>query len=124
VKQPLALVLYEKLMPGSQLVNRLRDINYRVLAVSNPADLASMAQAGKPMLIFADLDFGNADVCAVIASLRHNPDTQHIPIVAFTDDVASEVASASQTAGATLVVTDSAVLTHLPQLLEQALRVE
>jgi hypothetical protein len=26
--QPLALVYYEKLMPGSQLVNKLRDLNY------------------------------------------------------------------------------------------------
>ena len=32
--QPLALVFYEKLMPGSQLVNRLQDLNYRVQAVT------------------------------------------------------------------------------------------
>ena len=29
--QPLALVWYEKLMPGSKLVNRLQDLGYRVL---------------------------------------------------------------------------------------------
>ena len=28
--QPLALVLYEKLLPGSQLVNRLQDLNKRL----------------------------------------------------------------------------------------------
>lgn len=111
-------------MPGSQLVNRLQDVNYRVLGVSNPADLASMAQGDKPMLIFTDLDFGSEDVCAVIASLRQNPATAHIPIIAFTEDAASKAAIASQQAGATLVVTDAAVLAHLPQLLEQALRVE
>jgi hypothetical protein len=28
--QPLALVYYEKLMPGGPLANKLRDLNYRV----------------------------------------------------------------------------------------------
>ena len=36
--RPLALVFYEKFMPGSQLVNRLQDLNYRVRVVN---DLAS-----------------------------------------------------------------------------------
>ena len=33
--QPLALVLYERLLPGSQLVNRLQDLNYRVQVIAD-----------------------------------------------------------------------------------------
>ena len=38
--QPLALVLYEKLLPGSQLVNRLQDLNYRVQTIADAASAA------------------------------------------------------------------------------------
>ena len=42
--QPLALIFFERLMPGSQLVNRLQDMKYRVQAVNNIASLAATAQ--------------------------------------------------------------------------------
>ena len=42
--QPLAIVFYERLMPGSQLVNRLQDLNYRVLALNNAARLVATVQ--------------------------------------------------------------------------------
>ncbi len=119
--QPLALVYYRKLMPGSQLVNRLQDLNYRVQVVSEPARLLSYAQTGGPMLIFADLD--PADTLDLIASLHADAAIQHVPIVAFgTEDQTLD--PAAQTAGATLVVSETALLAYLPGLLEQALRVE
>lgn len=124
VTQPLALVVYEKLMPGSQLVNRLQDINYRVLSLANPSELASAAEREMPMLIFTDVQFTGIDIVDVIISLRQNPATAHIPLVTFGDEPGSPRAALLLTAGATLVVTDAAVLTHLPQLLEQALRLE
>lgn len=124
MKQPLALVLYEKLMPGSQLVNRLQDINYRVQAVADPTQLVTLCKAEKPMLIFADLNSGGIDVCSAIAKLRQNPTTAHIPVIAFADEGATELISGAQKAGATLAVSDAAVLAHLPQLLEKALQVE
>ena len=37
--QPLALVFYERLLPGSQVVNRLQDMRYRVQVVGDPAGL-------------------------------------------------------------------------------------
>ena len=53
--QPLALVLYEKLLPGSQLVNRLQDLNYRVQTVTEPSTLVECAEQSKPMLVFRRL---------------------------------------------------------------------
>ena len=54
--QPLALVFYEKLMPGSQLVNRLQDLNYRVQAVNDLAAFLRSAQSEGPLLAVVDLD--------------------------------------------------------------------
>ena len=60
------LVIYEKLMSGSQLVNKLRDLNYRVQTAGNPAALQQNARAESPMLLVVDLAGGDA-VCRAIA---------------------------------------------------------
>ena len=121
VTQPLALVFYRKLLPGSQLVNRLQDLNYRVQPTAEPAQLASFAQTEGPMLIFADLE--SAGTLELIGRLRADPVTRHIPIVAFGSED-EPLLQAAREAGATLVVGETALLAHLPGLLEQALRVE
>jgi CheY-like chemotaxis protein len=122
--QPLAVVVYEKLLPGSQLVNRLQDLKYRVQALTDADSLVACAQQERPMLVFADLASTRNNVSAAIRELRQNPATQHIPVVAFTPEDAAEMQAAARAAGATLVVNESAILSHLPQFLEQALRVE
>ena len=71
--QPLALVLYEKLLPGSQLVNRLQDLNYRVQTLSEATTLVECAEQAKPMLVLADLESSRKDVCPSIARLKQNP---------------------------------------------------
>ena len=48
--QPLALVCYEKLLPGSQLVNRLQDLKYRVRPVADARLLVDCARQEKPMI--------------------------------------------------------------------------
>ena len=112
------------MLPGSLLVNRLQDLKYRVQAVTELEKLADSAQAASPMLILADLECSQGDVSAAIAGLRKGKTTGHIPIIAFVDEGAAVLEQSAQLAGATLVVTDAAIQTHLPQLLEQALRVE
>lgn len=122
--QPLALVVYEKLLPGSQLVNRLQDLNYRVQAIPDADKLVEVAERSTPMLVLADLETTRNNVTSAISRLRQNSATKHLPIIAFTQAEDPAVLQAAQAAGATLVVTDTAILNHLPQLLEQALRVE
>jgi PleD family two-component response regulator len=122
--QPLALVVYEKLLPGTQLVNRLQDLNYRVHVVTPPDDLSACAEQGKAMIVLVDLFAARHDACAMIARLRKNPATGHIPVIGFADEQATDLQAAAKAAGATLVVTDAAILTHLPQFLDQALEVE
>ena len=82
---PLALAFYENLLPGSQLVNGLQDLGYRVQTVSDVQTLVLQSLQEKPMVVVADLAVTRGDVCAAIRELKRNPETKHIPIIAFTD---------------------------------------
>ena len=121
---PLALLFYEDLMPGTQLVNRLQDLKYRVQVVSAPDELLAGAASAGPMLILVDLASKRLDICDLIKQLRATPATAHIPIIAFADESEDKLQSAAKEAGATLVVTDAAILPHLNQFIERALQVE
>jgi CheY-like chemotaxis protein len=122
--QPLALVLYERLLPGTQLVNRLQDLKYRVQTVSEASRLVECAQQLRPMLVLADLAPSHTRVCAAIQQLKTNSATAHLPVIAFSADNGSEPHIAAQKAGVTIIATETALLNHLPQLLEQALQVD
>jgi CheY-like chemotaxis protein len=119
--QPLALLLYEKLLPGSQLVNRLQDLGWRVQTVQDEAALMETAEEQKPLLVLADLAASRDSVFDGISQLRRSEDTKHIPVIAFTANVDEAVSKAALAAGATLVVSDAAVLQHLSQFIDQAL---
>ena len=122
--QPLALVIYERLLPGSQLVNRLQDLNYRVQVVADAASLVECAEQARPMLVLADLESTRKNVCEALARLRENPATSHLPVIAFGADNAPDLHDLARKAGVTLIVGEAAILNHLPQILEQALQIE
>jgi len=122
--QPLALVLYERLLPGTQVVNRLQDLGYRVLAVNGVEPLLDSATRETPMLVVADLVARRINVPEAISQLRLNPATNHIPVIAFGDEKDASLQSTARDAGATLVVSEAAILSHLEQFLEQALRLD
>lgn len=121
--QPLALVFYERLMPGSQLVNRLQDMNYRVLSMAALDRLSATVQRESPLLLFIDLA-SPGEVGAAIAALRATPATAHLPVVGFAPDDAPKLLAAARTAGANLAVSDTALVSHLSQLIDQALSVD
>ena len=117
--QPLALLLYENLLPGTQLANRLQDAGWRVQTLHDAAALARTAEELKPVLVVADLASSSGSVCHGIANLRRNVSTAHIPVIAFSADEAQHKSAAD--AGATLAVGDAAILQHLNQLIDQAM---
>jgi len=119
--QPLALVFYEAILPGSQLVNRLQDLGYRVLTHSQASTLVAQAKESKPFLLMMDLMIREGDICQVIRSLKETPETSHIPVLAFAKEGHDQLRQQAHAAGATLVAGEVAVLTHLPQLLERVL---
>lgn len=122
--QPLALVFYERLMPGSQLVNRLQDLGYRVQHVSDANIFAECAEREKPLVLLLDLEANNQNVCETIARLKRNHATKHLPIISFAGDDKTDLQAAALRAGATLAVGETVVTSHLAQLLDQALQVE
>ena len=121
--EPLALVVYERLLPGTQLMNRLQDLRYRTQAVTDPGALVACARQEKPMVVLADL-VSDRDICGAIARLKESSDTKHIPVIAFGPDASGDAQAAALKAGAALVVSDTAIVNHLTQFLDQALRVE
>ena len=118
------MIVYEKLLPGSQLMNRLQDMGYRLLHISDPLTLRERAEAEKPLVVLADLEWRGVDICKIIRELREHPATSHLPILAFVDHRNQQIQEAAHQAGATLVTGNEAILSHLPQLLDQALEVK
>jgi CheY-like chemotaxis protein len=119
--QPLALVLYEKLLPGTQLVNRLQDLGWRVQTINDEAALTRTAEEQTPMLVIADLLSTRRNISEGIADLRRNAQTKHIPVIAFTAESEQKAFDTALAAGATVVVSDTAILQHLNQVIDQAL---
>jgi PleD family two-component response regulator len=122
--EPLALVLYEKLLPGTQLVNRLQDLKYRVEIINDPAKLVLCAEQVKPILVFVDVEASPAGTCSAVSALKKNADTRHLPVIAFAREDTAELRKSAETAGVSLFVTESAIVHHLPQLLDQALQID
>lgn len=107
-------------MPGSQLVNRLQDLGYRTETVNDPKSLVEHAEKIKPMLVVADLEPAKADVSRALLRLKENSATSHVPIIAFCADNSADLPNIAKAAN--LVVTDSAIVSHLPEFIQQALQ--
>jgi CheY-like chemotaxis protein len=122
--EPLALLLYEKLLPGSQLVNRLQDLKYRVHTISEPSALVPSAEQQLPMIVLADLASSKASVPAELQKLKQNPATSHLPVIAFGAEDLPDVRQAALAVGNTVIASEVMLLNHLPQLLQQALRID
>jgi PleD family two-component response regulator len=117
-------VAYENLMPGSRLINRLQDLGYRVQVLSDAANLAAQAEALKPLLVMVDLISTYTDVCAAIAEMKKNPNTTHIPILAYTSSKETKLQKLARESGASMVASDDAIFDQFPQMLDQLLAVE
>ena len=122
--QPLALLYYEKLFPGSQLLNRLEDMGYRVQTTSDVDSLKSLAREAKPLVVFLDLRDRQGKLPAIIQLLREGSDTAHLPVIAFAAERETELQESARKAGATIVVNEGALLQHLDHFMEQALQID
>ena len=121
--KPLALIHYERLMPGSQLVNRLQDMGYRVHTVADAAELLETARREKPMIAILDL-MTRSDICAAIQEIKADKETEHLPVIGFAAAKEQKLHAEATRCGATLVASDDALLPQLPHLLEHALRID
>lgn len=122
VTQPLALVYYQNPLSGSQLVNRLQGLKYRVQSVGSVAALASQSRTAGVMLVLADVEGAGPELLETIRALREDQATRHLPIIAFANS--KSYLESAQAAGSTMTVDATALLTHLSVMLDQALRVD
>ena len=122
--EPLAMLLYERVLPGGQLIHRLQDLGYRVQVASGPDTLVDQAQQDTPLVLIADVETRTDQVCAAIRRLKQHAPTSHIPVIAVVAGSRPGPEDAARGAGAEMVVTDAAILAHLRPLLDQALRVD
>ncbi|MCX8155831.1 MAG: hypothetical protein N3J91_05165 [Verrucomicrobiae bacterium] len=122
--RPLVILVYERILPGSQLLNRFQDMGYRVLALNDPAGLVETARREGPLLAVVDMPFSQADAARAIAELRSSPDTQHVPVIAIVPALDKEMEQKAVASQATLVAHDNAILNHLDRFLQQALQLD
>lgn len=124
VTRPLAIVFYEKLLPGTQVVNRLTDLGYRVTATQTAVDVPRLVREQRPMVVIADLALRHGDFCGIIGQLRASPDLAHVPVLGYCDSKNRKLVVAALEAGAKLVAAEQGIPDQLAQLLDQVLAVE
>ena len=124
VTRPLAIVFYEKLLPGTQVVNRLTDLGYRVTATQTAVDVPRLVREHRPMVLIADLALRNGDFCGIIGHLRASPDLAHVPVLGYCDPKNRRLVDAALEAGAKLVAAEQGIPDQLPQLLDHVLSVD
>jgi len=123
MSKPLAVVYYANLMPGSQVANKLQDLGYRVLALTDMAGLASMCQKEKPFLVVAEI-MPAAAALAAIGQLKLDAATQHIPVLGYSTAQDPALQAQATDAGVSLLAGTAAISEHLARLLDQILQVE
>ncbi len=118
---PLAILCYEKLLPGSQMVNRLEDLAYRVEVLNDASRLVETARRVMPMVVLVDMESAEGDTPGGIRQLRETEATAHIPVLAFTAQENVSAQESARDAGASLVASEEAILDQLPSLLDHVL---
>jgi CheY-like chemotaxis protein len=120
--QPLALLCCSNSLLGGQLTAHLQDMGYRVQTVHDAATLQEECEREKPLVLLAEISDHPA-VCAGIALVRNSPATSHIPVLAFSPSRDKALQTAAEQSGVSILAGNTAVLEHLPQLLDQVLEV-
>jgi len=124
VAQPLALVVSERTIPGTQLLGKLNDLGYRTEHLKDLGRLIQVAEYMKPLVIFMDLEWKTRDPLVSINSLVRNPATEYTPIIAYAPMSEEDRLERALNTGATLVTVDSRVLPQLERLLDQAMEID
>jgi DNA-binding response OmpR family regulator len=121
----LAIVFYERLLPGTQVVNRLTDLGYRVSTAHVASEIPQLVENQKPMVVVADLVLRAGDFITVITELKRSAATNHVPVLGFCDPKKHrKLADAAVAAGANMVAAEKGILDQLPRLLDHVLAVE
>ena len=104
------------------MAGRLQDLGYRVQTVHDAGTLQEQCEREKPLVLLAEVS-EHPGACAGIARVKQSPATSHIPVLAFSASQDKALQTAAEQAGVSLLAGHTAVLEHLPQLLDQVLEI-
>jgi PleD family two-component response regulator len=124
VTKPLAVIFYERLLPGSRVANRLSDLGWRVAEAKRPEDIVPLARAERALVVLAEFAGRSSEVCLAVAELKRTPETEHVPVLGYGDPKDLKLSEAALAAGVSLVVAEAGVFDQLPQLLDHVLAVD
>ncbi len=122
--KPVVLVVFERLVPGSQLVQRLEKLDFDVKTIRDASEMLAAAKELKPLLLMVDLYSSIVDICSCIRQIKSDPATKHLPIIAFSQDIKPDWEKEAASAGARFVLPGQALLMHLEGIIDQALEIE
>tara|TARA_Y100001934_G_scaffold181389_1_gene214625 strand:- start:2633 stop:3043 length:411 start_codon:yes stop_codon:yes gene_type:complete len=121
VTEPLALCVYERMLPGSQLLVKLQDLGYHAHHTQDIGQVISEAEEHGPIIVLLDLVWRQRDPLIAINQLANNPKTEHLPVIAFANMESEKLLERALIEGASLVTGDDGILQQLKQLLDQAM---
>lgn len=121
--EPLALVSYQNLIPGSQLPTRLRDSGYRVEIVSDRALLGLRIREQRPLVLLLEITSAEDPGLETLRHLKQDPTCSHLPVLAFCGNEA-ELGQRVMEAGADLCARSGLLIAQLPALLQRVLELE
>jgi DNA-binding NarL/FixJ family response regulator len=119
--QPVAIHVFDNLMLGMNVTAGLEKLGYEVQRIDNAISLAPKAAEVKPFLIVIDLTTKMGNVNAALRAIKADPTLQHIRVLAYGDHKNESLLDSARQAGADVVTSNSAVASHLNDLVQQAL---
>lgn len=122
--KPLALLVHEKLMPGSQLASQFEELEYRVVTLPDPGILLETARKEMPMLVVVDLTHRRREILVAVQNLREDPATAHVPVLAYVGRDEEKIRDEAIRAGVKILAAEAAIVLHLQQFVDQALQLD
>ena len=116
--RPYLLVVSDDLLLPSRIREAAKPLNCEVQTVSSQsAALDAVQNPPAPRAVLVGLNTRRFDALEFIRAVKADAQTQHLFVLAFAGHVETEKHQAAREAGADLVVANSSVALHLPQLL-------
>ncbi len=119
--QPIALHVFDNLMLGVGVNTALEKLGYAVQRLDSASLLPQKAAEVKPFIVLIDLTTRMGDANAAIRAIKADPTLQHLRILAYGDHKNDSLLETARQAGADVVTSNSAVASHLGELVQQAL---
>ncbi len=117
---PLALVVAD-MMFGARARAALEQMGWRSTVLTRPEAALAEARANRPTLLLLELGAGNAARLELLRTLRADPALADLPVLAFGSHMARAALTSARDAGATMVVSNGALVARFEQYVTKAL---